>query len=84
VVYEHISRSLPLWLLRAYLVELGGAAMSDEYVRGPGWEATLEKLAAPQASWPGGGPVRLMVRADESIAAELFPLLDQKLSPAEG
>lgn len=32
---------MPVWLLREYLLELGGAGTGEE-VRGPGWTARLE------------------------------------------
>ena len=36
--------SIPLWLLREYLEELGGTAENDNYVVGAGWTAVLTKI----------------------------------------
>ncbi len=36
--------AIPLWLLREYLEEIGGAAVSDTRVEGEGWTAVLTKL----------------------------------------
>ena len=38
------THSIPLWLLREYLEELGGTAENDNYVVGDGWTAVLTKL----------------------------------------
>jgi len=36
--------SIPLWLLREYLQDLGGTAVSDTQITGNGWTANLTKL----------------------------------------
>jgi hypothetical protein len=36
--------SIPLWLLREYLEELGGTAKNDNHVIGHNWAATLTKM----------------------------------------
>lgn len=38
------THSIPLWLLREYLEELGGTAENDTHLVGNGWTATLTKL----------------------------------------
>ena len=38
------THSIPLWLLRDYLEEIGGTAESEHRVTGDGWTATLIKL----------------------------------------
>jgi hypothetical protein len=38
------THSIPLWLLREYLEELGGIAENDNYVVGDDWTATLIKM----------------------------------------
>jgi hypothetical protein len=39
------THSIPLWLLRDYLTEVGGVAEDDNRVAGVGWTAVLTKLA---------------------------------------
>ena len=38
------THSIPLWLLRDYLTEVGGEAESENRVTGDGWTAVLTKL----------------------------------------
>lgn len=40
----HDMRGIPLWLLRDYLVELGGRAVDDQTVEGDGWRVQLTRL----------------------------------------
>jgi hypothetical protein len=83
-VYQRVLRSLPLWLLREYLVELGGQAESDVCVRGPAWQAGLEQIEDFAVGSLVVGQVRLTVTAEAGAAEALFPLLDQKLLRAGG
>lgn len=86
--YQRVLRSLPLWLLREYLVELGGvpsvgAAEGVTYLNGPGWKANLEQIEDFAVGSLVVGQVRLTVTAGEG-AEQLFALLDQKLLRAGG
>ena len=38
------THSIPLWLLREYLEELGGTVENENHVAGKGWAATLTKI----------------------------------------
>jgi hypothetical protein len=40
----HEIRGIPLWLLRDYLVDLGGVVQADGVVRSPGWQGILSPL----------------------------------------
>ena len=40
---ERDYRSLPLWLAREYLIEIGGNATEDDCVRGADWSAYLHE-----------------------------------------
>jgi len=44
MVTEVYIHAIPLWLLREYLEELGGQALSETEVAGDGWRVALEKL----------------------------------------
>ncbi len=58
---------VPAWLLRAYLVELGGVEDGDATtVRGPGWTARLE----PHAGSAGALRIGRVTVAIEGPAAE--------------
>lgn len=38
---DKVYRSLPLWLAREYLEEIGGTAQNENFVQGAGWSAAL-------------------------------------------
>ena len=77
-------RGIPLWLVREYLVELGGAAQSEQHVIGPGWEVHLSQLADFQIGSLRIGEIRIEVTAQADIISELRARLDRKLIRAGG
>ncbi|MBK9613888.1 hypothetical protein [Candidatus Amarobacter glycogenicus] len=62
-----------------YLVELGGAAQSEQHVIGPGWEVHLSQLAGFQIGSLRIGEIRMEVTAQADIISELKARLDRKL-----
>ncbi|HFE67566.1 MAG TPA: DUF1952 domain-containing protein [Chloroflexi bacterium] len=51
--------AIPLWLLREYLEETGGTAVSDTRVEGEGWTAVLTKLEPRQVGSLRVGQVKV-------------------------
>jgi hypothetical protein len=84
----HLSRDLrgiPLWLLREYLFELGGAPGQEEgQVEGPGWRACLEQIEPFQVGSLVVGQVRLEVEMDPHAAGAFQEALEKKLLRAGG
>ncbi len=56
--FEEIH-SIPLWLLRDYLTEVGGRANGDNRVVGDGWTAVLTKLEPRQIGSLRVGQVKI-------------------------
>jgi hypothetical protein len=56
--YEE-THSIPLWLLRDYLVDLGGQAETENRVVGEGWTAVLTKLEPKKVGSLRVGQVRI-------------------------
>ena len=56
-------RAIPLWLLRAYLEELGGQVQADGSVAGEGWQARLTQLPDAEVGSLRIGQVRLELRS---------------------
>lgn len=81
---EVFVHGIPLWLLREYLEELGGTAVSDTEVQGEGWHATLTKLPPREIGSLRVGRVELRLEGDEEALAELRPGLDRKTLRAGG
>ncbi|HID51848.1 MAG TPA: DUF1952 domain-containing protein [Anaerolineae bacterium] len=51
--------AIPLWLLREYLEEIGGTAVSETRVVGEGWTAVLTKLEPRQVGSLRVGQVKI-------------------------
>jgi len=74
-VYIH---AIPLWLLRAYLEELGGRALSETEVAGEGWRAGLLKLPDRRIGSLRVGLVQVTIVGEAAALARLKPGLDRK------
>jgi hypothetical protein len=77
-------RGIPLWLLQAYLEELGGHSTGAGYVEGEGWSAQLEQLEDYQIGSLRVGQVRLELEASEEVFERLHPQLEKKMMRAGG
>lgn len=77
-------RGMPLWLLKLYLVELGGLAIEDDELTGPGWIASLTQMDDFQVGSIRVGQVRLQVEVEEAIFEDFITALDKKLLRAGG
>jgi len=81
---EREIRGVPLWLIREYLEELGGAAVDEETVRASNWSARLEQIEDFQIGSLVVGQVRLTVEGEPAVLLELGPRIDEKLIRAGG
>ena len=70
---------IPFWLLREYLVELGGTTAGPARVVGPGWEAGLAQAEDFALGALRVGRVRLTLRGTGAALAVLRPALARKL-----
>ncbi|MFN2134912.1 MAG: hypothetical protein ACK2UK_03105 [Candidatus Promineifilaceae bacterium] len=70
--------AIPLWLLREYLVELGGEAVADDRVVGDGWQAVLEKQPMRQLGSLRVGIVQIVLEGTADALAVLLPELEKK------
>lgn len=57
---------IPLWLLREYLEELGGTAVSDTRITGEGWEVNLTKLPPREVGSLRVGQVEVTFSGEEA------------------
>ena len=77
-------RGIPLWLLREYLEELGGTAVSDTRIEGEGWTITLAKTEPFVLGSLRVGQVMMEIEGDEETIARLNPDLEKKTMRAGG
>ncbi len=84
VVETRELRALPLWLMRDYLLELGGVEQPDGLLVGDGWQARLTQLENFTIGSLSVGQIRLEWQAGEAAHARLWPILEKKLLRAGG
>ena len=65
------THSIPLWLLREYLEELGGTAENENYVVGNGWTAVLEKIEPRKVGSLRVGQVKIQFEGEPDTLAQL-------------
>jgi hypothetical protein len=71
-------RGIPLWLLREYLEELGGTAVSETEVQGEGWKITLAKMEPFAIGSLRVGQVMMEIQGEDDAIARLNPQLEKK------
>ena len=81
---EREVRGIPLWLIREYLVELGGRPLGEDAADGEGWTAGLEQIEDFQIGALKVGQVRLTLEGDEATISALNLQMDDKLLRAGG
>ena len=80
---DRIITGLPAWLLREYLVELGGTA-EDERVLGDCWLARVTAAEPRTVGALSVGQVRFELVASPRALAHILPALEKKLLRAGG
>jgi hypothetical protein len=83
-IITHDIRGIPLWLLRDYMVDLGGQVQPDGSVAGPGWTGLLTRLADFQIGSLRVGEVRVELSGDPDAVDALDLALRPKLLRAGG
>ena len=81
---EWEMRGIPLWLIREYLVEMGGRAINPNLIEGEGWMVTLSQMADYQIGSISIGQVRLTLKAKVATMNTIKPALEKKLIRAGG
>lgn len=69
---------IPFFLLREYLVDLGGTAMGEDRVEGPGWRADLARMEPFCIGSLSVGQMRLTLEIEDSIADDFMKRLELK------
>ena len=81
---EREVHGVPLWLLREYLVELGGQAQGDDRVVGDGWEAHFARMEDFRIGSLAVGRAWLVIEGEDGAIERLTPLLEMKLMRGGG
>lgn len=74
-------RSMPLWLMQAYLEELGGVLGEDGWISGQaeGWKARLTPMEDFVLGSLRVGQVRMEWQGDDPAYQTVWPLIRKKL-----
>jgi hypothetical protein len=80
----HDMRGIPLWLLREYLMEMGGAATAEDEISGEGWHVRLTPLEPFRLGSLEVGQVRLEIDVDDEREAEFRERFTKKTLRAGG
>lgn len=80
----HDMRGIPLWLLREYLVEMGGAATAEDEISGEGWRVRLTPLEPFRLGSLEVGQVRLEIEVEAEREAEFRERFAKKTLRAGG
>jgi len=75
---------VPTWLLKEYLIELGGVEEGADRVSGDGWKARYTRIDAYKIGSLSVGRVRLEIEGDERAIESLMPGLEIKLMRGGG
>ncbi len=81
---ERDYRSLPLWLAREYLIEVGGHTEADGNVRGAGWRAQLSEGDAIPIGALRIGQIRLIFEGDAVVLDPVIAAFEKKALRAGG
>ena len=85
-MHQHIYdlRSMPFWLLKIYIEEVGGILQENGWYIGQGWKARIEKMDDFQIGSLSVSQVRLEWWGNEDAIKEILPKLEKKLIRAGG
>lgn len=65
-------RGIPYFLLKEYLLELGGALVGEDLVRGEGWSVWLERMEPFRLGSLEVGQSRLMIELEAGVAEDFL------------
>ena len=71
-------RGIPLFLLREYLEELGGTAVGEGEVRGPGWNVKLERMEPFRLGSLSVGQTRLTIEIEPHLVDDFMERFGKK------
>ncbi|MEW5828018.1 MAG: DUF1952 domain-containing protein [Chloroflexota bacterium] len=71
-------RGIPFFLLREYLEELGGTALSGDQVQGPGWSVKLTRMDPFRLGSLSVGQTRLEFDIEDHLVEEFMEKFGKK------
>jgi hypothetical protein len=71
-------RGIPFFLLREYLEEMGGTALSDDQVQGPGWSVKLSRMEPFRLGSLSVGQTRLEMDIEDHLLDDFMERFGKK------
>jgi hypothetical protein len=71
-------RGIPFFLLREYLEDLGGKAISEHRVEGPGWQADLERMEPFRIGSLSVGQTKMILEIEDQRADDFMKRFELK------
>ena len=71
-------RGIPYFLLKEYLVELGGTLINEDTVVGQGWKVRIEKMEPFRLKSLSVGQSRLHMEIDEAVYEDFMARFSMK------
>ena len=77
-------RGIPFFLLKEYLVEMGGKESAEDRIEGPGWAVRLERMEPFRLGSLSVGQARLEIDLDETVEEDFLRRFSMKTLRAGG
>ena len=77
-------RGIPFFLLKDYLVDMGGEIIDDTHVEGPGWNVTLTKMEPFRLGSLSVGQTLLEINIQDEYVEEFIETFNLKTWRAGG
>ena len=71
-------RGIPYFLLKEYLEEMGGTAISDDQVQADGWNVKLTKMEPFRLGSLSVGQTRLDIEIEEHLVDDFMEMFSKK------
>lgn len=71
-------RGIPFFLLKEYLIEMGGKAVSEKQVQGPGWSVEMTRMEPFRLGSLSVGQTRLDIRIKEELVDNFMEVFGKK------
>lgn len=81
---EKLYRSLPLWLAREYLEEIGGVAENENFVQGENWSAALSTSESIGIGVLRISQLRVVFRSAPEVSDTIIAAFEKKALRAGG
>jgi molybdopterin synthase sulfur carrier subunit len=84
VIIQRDVHGVPAWLIKEYLLELGGTEDNPDCIAGEGWRAKVQPIDPFRLGSITIGRVHLEIEGDKESIEALIPPLEMKLMRGGG